>query len=61
MRTSLSSHKIGRLRVKVTAKETEIFFPGHTKGNPVDCGILDSTKAEYFKNKGDASSVEGYW
>lgn len=45
LRTPFSSHKTaGGLRVKVTAKETENWFPGHAKGNPGDYGVLDSTK-----------------
>ena len=44
-----SPHKIADgLRVKVTVKETENWFLGHTKGNPGDCVVLDSTKEESF-------------
>ena len=36
----------------MTVKETENWFLGHTKGNPGDCVVLDSTKEEYFSKEG---------
>ena len=52
-----SPHKIADgLRVKVTVKETENWFLGHTKGNP---GFLGQRKAKSWKLVNEYGALGG--